>query len=540
MAERNEHARELIGLLRLMAQTSEDESLSRSLSVVARMAALVTRAPRAGVFLEDPGSGVLRLVASHGLETDDSSRVTAIAVEKQPWREGQKSLFIPRAVARPPGPDAIPPPFDQDSLWVALYSAGKAVGRLAVQGNGRGAPDETTEEFLRLVAIYGGSLVARARLYGALQRRVEELTILYEIGHGLSSTLDLDRVLGLMVDAVVRLTGCEACSIMLLEDGVLRIRKARGIPEDIVQKAARRLGEGISGRVAETGEPLFIRDVNREKGVAACHAAHYRSPSLICVPLKARGRVIGVLNANDKRSGDFTPEDFNLVTLFASQAALAIDNASLHQQLWKTSITDGLTQTYVRAYFKEQLDRLVAAALATRGTLGVIMVDLDHFKDVNDRYGHQAGDEVLKRVSLLLRRAVRANDVVARYGGEEFVLVLTECTPLVVVTVAERIRRTVEGSRIRLPPPSRPSVRAVSAQSSPPPEVPAAPTVTVTASFGVAVLPIDASDSESLIRVADEYLYVSKRAGRNRVSCSDPCREAALALARAATPAKPA
>ncbi len=538
MAEGNEHARELIGLLRLMAQTSEDESLSRSLSVVARMAALVTRAPRAGVFLEDPESGVLRLVASHGLETDDSSRVTAIAVEKQPWREGQKSLFIPRAVPSPPGRDAIPPPFDRDSLWVALYSAGKVVGRLVVQGSG--APDETTEEFLRLVAIYGGSLVAKARLYGALQRRVEELTILYEIGHRLSSTLDLDRVLGLMVDAVVRLTGCEACSIMLLEDGVLRIRKARGIPEDIVQKAARRLGEGISGRVAETGEPLFIRDVNREKGVAASHAAHYRSPSLICVPLKARGRVIGVLNANDKRSGDFTPEDFNLVTLFASQAALAIDNASLHEQLWKTSITDGLTQTYVRAYFKEQLDRLVAASLATQSTLGVIMVDLDHFKDVNDRYGHQAGDEVLKQVSTLLRRTVRANDVVARYGGEEFVLVLTECTPLVVVTVAERIRRALEGSRIRLPPPSRPSVHAVSAQSPPPREVPAAPTVTVTASFGVAVLPIDASDGESLIRVADEYLYVSKRAGRNRVSCSDPCREAALALTRAATSARPA
>lgn len=413
------------------------------------------------------------------------------------------------------------------------------MGRLVVQGNGRAAPDETTEEFLRLVAIYGGSLVAKARLYGALQRRVEELTVLYEIGHSLSSTLDLDRVLGLMVDGVVRLTGCQACSIMLLEEGALRIRKARGIPEDVVQKAVRRLGEGISGRVAETGKPLFIRDVNREKDVAASHAARYRSPSLICVPLKARGRVIGVLNANDKRVGEFTPEDFNLVTLFANQAALAIDNASLHGQLWKTAVTDGLTQTYVRAYFKEQLDRLVAAALATRGFLGVVMVDLDHFKNVNDRHGHQAGDEVLKQVSMLLRRVVRANDVVARYGGEEFVLVLTECTPQVVVTVAERIRRTLEGSRLRLAPPSQPAIPAASPQSPPTREVPAAPTVTVTASFGVAVLPIDGSDGETLIRVADEHLYVSKRAGRNRVSCSDRCREEALSLTRATASARP-
>ncbi len=540
MAERTEHARELIGLLRLIAQTGEEQPLSQSLSVIARMAALVARAPRAGVFLEDSTSGCLRLVASHGLDSNESSRVTAIAMEKQPLGSGQKSLFIPRAQAgggvhnRTDTPDRpglaaqgeIPPPFDEDSLWVAVYSEGRPVGQLVVQGNGMTAPDETTEEFLRLIAVYAGGLLARARLSDALKRRVKELTVLYEVGRSLSSTLDLDRILGLIVDGVVGLTGCQACSIMLLEGGVLRIRKARGLPEEVVRTAARPLGEGIAGRVAQSGEPLFVRDVNREMGGVANRGARYRFPSLICVPLKARGRVIGVLSANDKASGDFTPEDFNLVTVFANHAAIAIDNASLHAQLWKTAVTDGLTQTYVRSYFKEQLSRMVAAALGAERPLALLMVDLDHFKEVNDRYGHQAGDEVLKQVSALLRGAVRANDLVARYGGEEFVLVLNDATPDIALAVAERVRRTIERTPVRIPPPSQPTHRV---GGTPPPAL----TIQVTASFGVAMLPLDASDGDSLVQVADEYLYVSKRSGRNRVSCSDRCREAARSGAMA-------
>jgi len=517
---------DLIVLLRLLAQTAESASLSESLSVVARMAAKVTKAPCAGVFLEDPESGVLRLVASHGLEVEESSRVGPIEVENPPGdAAGQRSLFIPRGGV--PGAKRAAPssPFSEGSLWVAVRSGGRPIGRLVVQTPQGIAPDKTVEEFLRLIAMYAGSVISNARLYGALQRRVEELTVLYEVGHSLASTLDLDRVLGRIVDGIVRLTGCEACSIMLLDGDVLRIRKARGLPQEVVEKAERRLGEGISGRVAQTGEPMFVRDVDQARGIEALHADRYRSRSLICVPLKARGRVIGVLNANDKKTGDFAPEDFNLVTLFANQAALAIDNAALHDQLWRSSVTDGLTQTYVRAYFKQRLDQAIASALASGASLGLIMVDLDHFKEVNDRYGHQAGDEVLRQLSSLLRRAVRSNDLVARYGGEEFVLVLSDCGPDVVLSVAERIRKTLQQSKIRLPPPSTPS----------PDSSTVPPTITVTASFGVALLPLDATEAEALIRVADGCLYTSKRSGRNRVSCSEAVRTAALSRLRTAT-----
>lgn len=508
---------DLLYLLKLLAHSGERQPLSQALASVAQMAALVTRTPRAAVYLEDKASRLLRLVASHGLTDTASKNAQALRLDESPLPVSRQSVFLPRkASTEAASPFKVPEPFDQESVWVTIYSNGEPVGRLVVQGAQSGL-DETREEFLRLIGLYAGSLISRAHLYDTLQRRVEELTVLYEVGRSLSSTLDLDRVLDLIVDGVVKLTECESCSIMLLEEGVLRISKARGIPEEVIKTTRRRLGEGIAGRVAQTGKPLFVTDVRNEPGLTPSTSSRYRSPSFICVPLISRERVIGVLNANDKKVGDFTTEDFNLVTVFASHAAVAIDNAALHQHLWRTSVTDPLTQAYVRRYLNEQLERQVSQALATGKTLGLIMIDLDHFKRVNDTYGHQAGDEVLRQISLALRNGVRSHDIVARYGGEEFILVLADSTPRVVLSVAERLRRAIESLLIKIPPPSGPQSLEIFRPQ----------TIRMTASFGIAILPIDAKDAATLVQVADAYMYESKRRGRNRVSCSEACLKAA-------------
>jgi diguanylate cyclase (GGDEF)-like protein len=180
-------------------------------------------------------------------------------------------------------------------------------------------------------------------------------------------------------------------------------------------------------------------------------------------------------------------------------------------------VTDGLTQAYVQTYFKEQLGRLVEAAKARQGRIALIMVDIDHFKNVNDKHGHRAGDVVLQGVAALLRRAVRANDLVARYGGEEFALVLSDVPSRIVLAVAERLRKAVENTVF------------------PCDGVP----IWITASFGVAVLPFDADSADSLIKVSDEFLYASKRGGRNRVTCSDQVRVTAEREQSVAFPAKP-
>lgn len=512
----------LLSLLRLLAKLEDDVSLSHSLQVVARMAAVLTRGSKSGVFLEDKDIGKMRLVASYGLDVEEASKVTPIEASPQDLLPAKRSIFIPRKGA-PSGPKApnVEELFGDSTLWVAIWSKGQPIGRIVVAANSEEPPDETTQEFLRLLGIYAGSLVRNARLFDSLQRRANELSALYEIGSTIVSSLDLDRVLDMVVDGIVRLTGAGSCSIMLLDEErqYLRIRKARGLPEEVVKSAVRRIGEGVSGIVAQTGKPLFIGDVRKAKDIPICGGSHYRSPSLICVPLKVRDQVIGVLNANDKQGGDFTPEDMNLVTLFANQAAIAIHNAMLHHKLWQTSITDGLTQTLLKSYFKEQFARLIQEAKRAKTTLAIIMVDLDHFKDINDKYGHLAGDEVLKQVALLLRKAVRAHDLVARYGGEEFILVFPGCSAEAALKIAERLRRAIEETKIRLP----------ATTPLPGTKTPATPSeIRITASFGVAMFPGDGQDVESLVAAADLCLLESKRLGRNRVTCSKGIKEQLL------------
>jgi diguanylate cyclase (GGDEF)-like protein len=506
-ADNAEQVEHVMGLLRLLGEAQEVSSLSTALRAVAEVASLLTDATEAGVFVAEEESGLMRMVASHGLGLVAAGDNSVFVLGIVPWLASEDSRFVTADEGEVELRTA-PAAFRKGSFWTPLVQGGQTVGWLVVAGLSDGPPDSTRLKFLRLTAIHATTLIRGMRAQTALNLRVEALTTLAEVGQTLASTLDLDRVLRLIVDGVARLSDATACSIMLLDESreTLRIRMAIGVPEEVVRTAVRKIGEGISGRVAQTGEPVFLRNIaDATGGLRGCNPDRYRSPSLVSLPLRSRGQVIGVLNVNDKREGDFSAEDVNLIMLFANQAAFAIDNARLHDQLWQASVTDGLTQTFVHAHFQRRLKELVSAAAVGQDSLAVIMMDIDFFKKVNDQFGHQIGDVVLQGVAALLRRAVRSNDVVARYGGEEFVLILSKVPYRVVLAVAERLRKAVEAATF-------------GARENP---------VRITASFGVAMMPADATEGTELIRLADENLYASKRGGRNRVTSSDAVRHLA-------------
>jgi diguanylate cyclase (GGDEF)-like protein len=180
-----------------------------------------------------------------------------------------------------------------------------------------------------------------------------------------------------------------------------------------------------------------------------------------------------------------------MVEQFAAHGALALRNAWLLEQLERLATTDGLTGTANRRAFDAILERELERAARGRESLALIMVDLDHFKKLNDLHGHQVGDEVLRTVGDTLLSSCRQFDTVARYGGEEFVLVMPNCEPTEAAAAAERLRTWVAELQTVVP---------------------------VTASLGVASFPADALDPTGLIEAADTALYESKRAGRNRVT----------------------
>ncbi len=224
------------------------------------------------------------------------------------------------------------------------------------------------------------------------------------------------------------------------------------------------------------------------------------TPSL-CVPLLAEGNVIGVITLQPGEPGRDMSEQFDarepLMTTLAEHVALSVTNLRLRDQLRQESVEDPLTGLYNRRRLEKTLLEELSRAERHGGDVGVIMLDVDHFKQFNDTYGHETGDRVLREMGSLLRRAMRREDFACRYGGEEFTLVIPETDEAGVRQVAELVRERVAET---VGPALAPAVDE-----------------TITVSAGVALFPAHGADMASLVKAADDALYRAKESGRNRV-----------------------
>jgi diguanylate cyclase (GGDEF)-like protein len=215
-----------------------------------------------------------------------------------------------------------------------------------------------------------------------------------------------------------------------------------------------------------------------------------------CFPLMAHGEVLGLLAACRAVTADSAEGvKESMVLAVAEQLSLSISNMRLRESLRLQSIIDPLTGLFNRRYMDETLRRELARATRNRASLSVVMLDLDHFKRVNDEYGHEAGDAVLRSVAQQIKAIVREADIPCRYGGEEIAIVLPDCRKEDAANKAQQILEVVRGTPVQ-------ADRAL---------------VRVTASLGVATFPDDTQDQELLIRAADLALYKAKHGGRNRV-----------------------
>ncbi|MFZ2959192.1 MAG: diguanylate cyclase [Candidatus Ozemobacteraceae bacterium] len=352
---------------------------------------------------------------------------------------------------------------------------------------------------LATTAINNASLYERSEeTKNELDRKVFNLMTLQQSGKVLSSTLNLDNLISMAIDMFLETVWANRGILMLMsEDSVkLEVKATKGLnPEELMELDKDAAEAWAMTTLQKEKRPIFSQELVGKALFQSYTTINRPLPFAVYIPLLKEGEIFGVVKIGPKINGEnFNENDLEFFSTLASQAVISFENA----RLYSLAITDSITKLYVHRYFQLRLDEEVKRSRRYNSTLTLLMCDIDHFKKINDNYGHQQGDIILKEISMILRKNVRSTDIAARYGGEEFVIILPETTQSDAKIVAERIRRDV--AKFEFPP---------MASGQPP--------IHTTISIGVAGFPLNANDKDELIQKADSSMYQAKESGRNKV-----------------------
>ncbi len=336
----------------------------------------------------------------------------------------------------------------------------------------------------------------REEVIESLRRRNADLEVLYETVKDLSSTLSVELVLERLLGRTLQHLEAEIGSILLLgDDDRLRVMVSRGLPAEVVERTEMKIGEGISGYVALHGEPLIVEDVEAHPTFRRRNRERYYTSTLISAPLVRNGVLLGVININNKTNRkSFEPHDLRLLEAIAAHASVALGNARKYEDTLRLSQIDALTGLANHGFFYKTLEREIERSRRYERGLALVMVDIDYFKQYNDRHGHRAGDRALVAVARVIGDRSRAHDIVARYGGEEFAIILPETTIDGAHAFGEKLRTAIEG------------ISLDGGES-------------LTISVGAASFGINITATSQLVDAADAELYRAKSLGRN-CTCS--------------------
>jgi two-component system cell cycle response regulator len=415
-----------------------------------------------------------------------------------------------------------------------------AVDRVAEGDLNTRVPVLRNDELGRLTGTFN-------RMTRELQAYVQALTAsrdqlrghLAILGDTLSSTHDLHRILQVILQTSLSATGARAGVVLIVDpaDKTLVARCGEGlsgswdVPEEELPARRIPLGAGILGAVAATGEPrrglwgltgpaLDEPPCRTYVAVPICAPATVGDPLVPGeVPVATPPATLGVLALYDRLGSDeFDDADLLTLRTFAGQAGVAVHNVRMHEEAQRLSLTDPLTGLWNYRYLRESVRREVERASRFGRMLTVLVLDLDHFKEVNDTYGHAAGDTVLIEFARRLRVGLREVDVAFRQGGEEFVVLLPETDAYGGTIVAERL-----GAAIRDVP--------VTIES----RGHAVDRIPIAVSIGIAVYPEHGSTAQQVLNAADDALYSAKNAGRDTFRLAEPVDVTRSAVSQAGT-----
>jgi diguanylate cyclase (GGDEF)-like protein/PAS domain S-box-containing protein len=334
------------------------------------------------------------------------------------------------------------------------------------------------------------------RMLGELKKRSERATMLAKMGELLQSCVSRDEVFAAALGYAPRIFPA-APGAMALLDASRNLTEVIGSWSDCQLPAP--VFEPVSCWALRTGQPHLV--LAGDSTAPCAHAAGVKN-TYLCAPILAQGETLGIVHfqaTDDAPKMDASELSFK--TTFAGQVGLSMANIRLREALRTQSIRDALTGLYNRRYLEETLDREVRRAARAAQSLGILMIDLDHFKNFNDTYGHEAGDAVLRETGASLSKGIRAEDFVCRFGGEEFIVILPTADCETSRARAERLRSKMRELTILYHGKSL---------------------GIVTISVGVAAFPEHGTSPKELMAAADAALYEAKRGGRDQVVLASP------------------
>ena len=395
-------------------------------------------------------------------------------------------------------------PSSLSRLVVPLKLGERVIGVLGTDSFQENAFGEADERLLVTISEQLAVAIEKVRLYQDAIRVAERRAVVYRAVQEISASLDLEQVYAAIHRAVAQLMAGQDVMIALLDESrheiecVYLVEQGRRLPP--TKHPADR---GFSGRIIATGKPVRVDDAELEMNdIDEPDYGLGKARSLVAVPLLLKGQVIGVLAAQSHQAWAYTGDDQEMLELLAYHAATAIDNARLFNEVQRLAVIDPLTGIYNRRQFFTLAAREFERSRRYHEPLSAIMLDIDHFKQVNDSYGHAAGDQVLRVIAVECCSCMREADLLARYGGEEFAILMPVTDRQSALAGAERLRH---------------HIAQLSIQSDSEP-------LTITISIGVATLDETCMDKdvETLVNRADHALYAAKRAGRNQVKVYEP------------------
>jgi diguanylate cyclase (GGDEF)-like protein len=331
-----------------------------------------------------------------------------------------------------------------------------------------------------------------------------EVTVFHELGKALTSSLQLDQVLRTIMEKINEVLHPDTWSLLLMDadKGELYFQIATGKGAEALKDVRIKLGQGLAGWVAQTGEVVVVPDTSKDSRFFAQVDARTKmeTRSIVAVPVRFRDHCLGVIELINCIGPDgFSPRDLALLEALADYAAIAIENARHVQRIHELTITDDCTSLYNARHLNFMLDTEIYRSHRYAFEFSLIFIDLDHFKLVNDTYGHLMGSKLLAEIGEAIKDKCRLIDLAFRYGGDEFVVLLPQTSKENALGVARRLHKLIREA-VWLKEPGL--------------------NVHITASVGVASYPSDSRTKAELLHLADEAMYMVKNTTRDSVAAA--------------------